>query len=180
MGKDLNIRQMRFVTEYIKTGIASRALVLAGYHRSTRNALDVGASQLIRNRKVQREIARRKAAMLKKSDITIEKLLSDAEDARQLALKIDQPSAATGAGTLQAKLVGLLIDRKESGAPGDFAGMTTPAEIIAAIRLELGEDAARALEALVSKATPSGSPIAAPPETQSDIPPNATGNGTLQ
>lgn len=112
--------------------------------------------------------------MLKRSDITIEKLLSDAEDARKLALSINQPSAATGAGQLQAKLVGLLVDRKETGAPGDFAGLTTPDEVIAATRLELGEEAAQALLAMIGKASPSP----APADEQAAIP-TARGSDSL-
>lgn len=115
--------------------------------------------------------------MLRRSDITIEKLLSDAEDARTLAMRIDQPSAAKGASEFQAKLVGLLVERKESGAPGEFAGMTTPEAVIEAIRLELGEDAARALQALVAKASPP--PLPPPDEPQAAPIPTATGSGTL-
>ncbi len=176
MARQLNVRQQRFVTEYMRTGIAARAYRLAGYQNSTRNALDSAASQLLRNIKIKRELKRRKREMLKRSDITIEKLLSDAEDARLLALRIDQPSAATGAATLQARLVGLLVDRKESGAPGEFAGLTSPEAVIEAIRLELGEDAARALQALVAKASP---PPALPVEPAPDPVATAPGNGSL-
>mgnify|MGYP001559832811 CR=1 FL=1 len=174
MAKDLNPRQLRFVTEYLKSGIQSRAFILAGYQRSTRNALDVGASQLIRNRKVKREINRRKAAMVKRSDVTIDKLLQDLADDRDLARRIDQPSAAIAATQLTAKLVGLLVDRKETGAPGDFQGLTTADEVLAAIRAEMGEDAAKALQALVNKASP---PVTSEPEQP--VIPTAQGSDSL-
>jgi hypothetical protein len=175
MARELNPRQRRFVTEYLKTGIASRAYMLAGYKASTRNALDVSACQLLRSTKVKAAIRQKRRAMLKRSDITIEKLLSDAEDARKLAMETKQVAAATGAGQFQAKLVGLLVDRRETGSPGDFAGLATPQEVIEAIRLELGEDAAKALAALVA-------PKAAPPPEepgQEAIEPNAQGSGAI-
>ena len=175
MGKPLNLRQQRFVTEYMKTGIASRAYLAAGYKATTRLSLDPLASRLTRNSKVKREIARRKAAMLKRSDITIEKLLSDAEDARKLAMETKQAAAATGAGQFQAKLVGLLIDRKEQGAPGDFQGVKSRDEVMAVIRAEMGDDAAKALEAmLAAKPSPPVSEPAPEPVT-----PTAQGSDSL-
>lgn len=114
--------------------------------------------------------------MLKRSDITMEKLISDAEEARKLALRIDQPSAATGATTLQAKLVGLLVERKEQGQPGDFAGLSTPEQVMDAIRTELGEGAALALQAILGKPAPLP---AAPDEAQPAPIPTTQGSGTL-
>ena len=110
--------------------------------------------------------------MLKRSDITIEKLLSDAEDARKLAMETKQVAAATGAAQFQAKLVGLLVDRRETGSPGDFASLSTAQEVIEAIRLEYGEDAAKALQALVSPK------IAPPPPDAADEQPAPTARGS--
>jgi hypothetical protein len=154
MAKELNPRQQRFVAAYLKTGIASLSYALAGYQPTTRESQDNAASRLLGNVGIKAAIRQKRRAMLKRSDITIEKLLSDTEDARKLAMASAQPSAATGAVQLQAKLVGLLVDRRETGQPGDFAGLTTADEVIAAIRAEMGEDAAKALASLVAKATP--------------------------
>lgn len=33
----------------------------------------------------------------------------------------------------------LIVDRKESGAPGDFAALTTEAEVLDVVRKELGD-----------------------------------------
>lgn len=52
---------------------------------------------------------------------------------------------------------GLIIDRKENGAPGEFAALGTEAEVMDAVRRELGDAAANAL--LVSLAdTPEPEP----------------------
>jgi hypothetical protein len=180
MADELNLRQQRFIAEFMRIGVKSRAYAAAGYNYSTRESLDAASSQLFRNIKIKREIARRKRAMLKRSDITLEKLLSDAEDARKLAMTIDQPSAAKGASEFQAKLVGLLVERKESGAPGEFAGLTTPDAVIAAIRAEMGEDAANALLAMIGK--PSAAPApepALPQEPEPEITATAAGSGSI-
>jgi hypothetical protein len=50
---------------------------------------------------------------------------------------------------------GLIVDRKESGAPGDFAALTTEAEVLDAVRKELGDRVADALVAsLAAEPTP--------------------------
>jgi hypothetical protein len=175
MARELNPRQQRFVGEYLKTANATLAYALAGYQNTTAESRQNAASRLLGHVGVKREINRRKRAMLKRSDITIEKLLSDADAARELAMRIDQPAAATSAVQLQAKLVGLLVDRKESGAPGEFAGLTTPDQVIDAIRLELGEAAANALRALLN---PPPAPVVADEPSQPPTP-TATGSGAI-
>jgi hypothetical protein len=84
--------------------------------------------------------------------ITVDTLLDDLEHARVLAHGEGQASAAVQATMAKARLLGLIIDRKESGAPGDFAGLQTADEVIALVRNELGEQAAQALSRLVAAA----------------------------
>ena len=73
----------------------------------------------------------------------------------------------------KAKLHGLIVDRKESGAPGEFAALGTEAEVMDAVRRELGDAAADAL--LVSLAdTPE-----AEPEQPTEVEPRGPGD-TLQ
>ncbi len=52
---------------------------------------------------------------------------------------------------MSAKLVGLLVDRKEQGQPGDFAGLQSAAEVLERITAELGPETAAALAALARK-----------------------------
>ena len=70
---------------------------------------------------------------------------------RALARTLGQPSAAIAATQLSAKLVGLLVDRKEQGQPGDFAGLQSAAEVLERITAELGPETAAALAALARK-----------------------------
>lgn len=92
--------------------------------------------------------------MVKRSDITLDKLLTDLKDDRELAQRLGQPSAAIAATQLTAKLAGLLVDRKESGQPGDFSSLTSPADVLAAIRAEFGDDAVKLLTAQVVEHEP--------------------------
>jgi|SRR5882672_3951939 len=145
-----NIRHERFAREYIKTGVGAQAYLKAGYHPSTRNALDVNACRMLRHRKVASRIAELRRQMTYKTKISLESLLSDLADDRALARELGQPSAAIAATTLAAKLTGLLVERKESGAPGDFAGLTAE-QAIEQVRKDHGEAKAAALAALLEQ-----------------------------
>ena len=51
-------------------------------------------------------------------------LLSELEEARQLALRLRQASAAVAATMGKAKILGLIIDRREVGDAGAFDHLT--------------------------------------------------------
>jgi|SRR5882724_1017367 len=164
-----NIRRERFCRHYIKTGIAARAYKASGYKASTRNALDVSASQLLRNPTVKSRIAELRRQMSYKTSITLQSLLEELAADRELARRVDQPSAAIQATVVQAKLVGLMVERKESGAPGDFASLGTVDEIVAKVRSELGEQAALLLQGALDKPDQDAAPEADIPSPSSDV-----------
>ena len=87
--------------------------------------------------------------MTYKTKISLESLLNDLAEDRALARQLGQPSAAIQATTMAAKLVGLMVERKESGAPGDFAGLTAE-QILAQVRADHGEAKAKLFEQLLS------------------------------
>jgi hypothetical protein len=60
----------------------------------------------------------------KRHEITQDSLLEELEQARQSALTNNQASAAVAASMGKAKLCGMIVERKESGKPGDFDNMT--------------------------------------------------------
>jgi hypothetical protein len=73
---------------------------------------------------------------------------------------IDREVASLRSATqLSAKLCGLLVDRKESGQPGDFAELQSADEVLALIRRELGDATATALAAALAQQD--GEPAAA-------------------
>src|SRR5882672_12778415 len=149
-----NIRHERFARAVIRTGVAARAYLKAGYSPTTRNALDVSACQLLRRPKVQTRIKELRKQMAARNRITVDTLIEDLREDRQLAREIGQPSAAIAATQLTAKLVGLLVERKEQGQPGDFTGLQSEADVLALVRSELGEDSARALAAALAAPAP--------------------------
>lgn len=168
--KAINLRHREFILFYLKTGNAAQAYQAAGYKPSTRNSLDVCASRLLNSAKVQREIAKAQARIVKAADITVETLLSDLEEDRQLARKVKQPGSAIRATELKAKLTGHLVERKETGAPGEFVALRTRDDVLDAMRKELGEQAvALLLQVMAGKPVPQlieASPYAVAPSAQ--------------
>jgi hypothetical protein len=157
-----NIRHERFVRHYLKTGVAAQAYLAAGYKPTNRNSLDASACQLLRSPKVQSRIGEFRRQMTYKTRVTLEKLLDQAEEARALAMASEQPAAAIQATTLQAKLVGLLVDRKETGQPGDFSALNSQDEVLAKVRAEYGDEVAKAVAAIVDREDIQHSPPGVP------------------
>lgn len=79
---------------------------------------------------------------------TVETIAAQLDEDRAFAREAGQSAAAVTATVAKAKLLGLMIDRKESGQPGDFTAMDEQAvrEVAAQQLEELGlHDAAAAL-----------------------------------
>ena len=84
-------------------------------------------------------------ALLKKADITVDRILNEYEEARLLATQQAKPEAMLSASEKKAKLVGLLVDRREVGNAGEFEQLTDISEILEKVRQEAGLEAAEAL-----------------------------------
>jgi|SRR5882672_1983284 len=164
-----NIRHERFAREYIKRGEASDAYRRAGYRPATPGSLWTASSRLLRHDEVASRIAELRRQMTYKTKISLESLMSDLDADRELARRLDQPGAAIQATVVKAKLAGLMVERKESGGPGDFASLSAE-QIVAKVRADHGEDVAKLLQAALDKSEP------APDEAlPNDIPPPASG-----
>lgn len=153
-----NLRHERFARAWIKTGVAARAYLKAGYEPTTRHALDVAASRLMTHVEVKRRIRELKKQMATRNRITVDSLVEELDEARVSAMALDQPSAAITASMSKARLVGLIVDRKEQGAPGDFQKLETEEQVLAAVTQQLGPEAAAALAAALSAAAPAAEP----------------------
>ncbi len=116
-----NMRHERFIREYLKT--------------------DFNGAEAYR-RVYPREV---QAAIIKRSDITVDRILTEYEEARKLAVQQEKPEAMLNASEKKAKLVGLLVDRREIGNAGDFEQMTDISQILAKVREDAGAEAADAL-----------------------------------
>ena len=145
-----NPRHERFVRAYLKTPNATEAYKRAGYNNTSAHGAEVCGSRLLNKVEVQRRFAELRRAMAQKTEISLQSLLSDLAEDRALARSLGQASAAVQATQLAAKLTGHLVDRKEIGAAGDFAGLKTVAEILDAIRGIVGDQAAAAIQAALA------------------------------
>jgi hypothetical protein len=83
--------------------------------------------------------------MAKKADITVDKILTDYQEALNLAKAQAKPADIVNAASAQAKLVGLLRDRQEVGAPGSFDQAQSLEDIVAAAEAEGGQEVGDAL-----------------------------------
>ncbi len=85
---------------------------------------------------------------MKKSDITVDKVLQDYQFALELAKKQGRSAEIVNAAQAQAKLVGLLRDRVETGSVGDFGDDTTIEGILEVVAKQAGPEAAMSLAAV--------------------------------
>jgi hypothetical protein len=109
--KELTPRQAILAREYVKTGNKSLAARKAGY--SIKSA-HVQGHDTLKIPKVSKEVARLRARMAERMDISREKLMNDAaHDAEQAALT-GQYSASNANRLFIAKVQGYIVDRTES------------------------------------------------------------------
>ena len=137
-----NLRHEAFVREYLAGGVVTDAYA-AVYKRASRRTAAVNGSALLkRHAPVRARLAELQAEWLKKSDITIERILTDYQEALDLAKAQQRPNDIVNAATAQAKLVGLLKDRVENTVNIDEN--MSPEDIIKAVAKEAGPEAAQA------------------------------------
>jgi phage terminase small subunit len=103
----LTAKQQRFVAEYLVDQNATQAAIRAGYSKKT--AGQVGFENL-KKPELAEAIAKRQAKDAKEAEVTHESLLNELEEARSLAIKEKQTSAAVSATMGKANLTGLLIE----------------------------------------------------------------------
>ncbi|MCA6108127.1 terminase small subunit [Bradyrhizobium cenepequi] len=137
-----NAKHERFAQELAKGTPAAKAYVEAGYKPSSGNAATLKATQSISERVAELLAEREKvhaqatAIAIEKAALTkewvIERLRENAERALQAIPAGEngtgeyqyQGSVANRALELLGKELGMFIDRKEVGKPGDFAGLS--------------------------------------------------------
>lgn len=108
----LNHRQEAFCRGLAEGLPQSRAYIDAGY-ASRGNAAEVSASQLLRNPKVAARVARLQADAARRSEVTVDSLVTELDEMLRLAIKCENPSAGVSAILGKAKVLGLIIDRAE-------------------------------------------------------------------
>ena len=119
---------------------------MAGY-----NAHPAAPYRLRENVRVKRRLAEITKGLAMKTRVTVESLTQELDEARELAARVDQPSAMTAATIAKGKLHGLMVERKEQGQPGDFAGLQSAADVLAQLAADLGPETAALLSAALER-----------------------------
>jgi hypothetical protein len=117
---------------------ASEAYELAGYKPSRSNASVLRAKQNVSDR-LSEILQQSERKIVQQIEYTRDSILAELEEARQMAIELKNPSAAWQAAMAKAKILGLIIDRREVGDVGRFDGFTDE---------QLVEEAARQARAL--------------------------------
>lgn len=113
-----NPKHERFAQELAKGKTAFDAYTLAGYAENDGNSI-----RLKGNERVASRVAELQSRGAKRAEVTVESLIAEAEEARQLALEMGQASAAVAATREKGILSGKRVERSEIGKPGDFETM---------------------------------------------------------
>jgi hypothetical protein len=97
-----------------------------------------------------------------RAEVTVASLIADLDEDRKLARGAGHASAAVAATMAKAKLLGLFIDRKEVGAPGEYADLENMSadELRAVLERELEAAGLRlvAIDAGIGAGSPGSKP----------------------
>ena len=114
-----NPKHERFSQELAKGKSAAEAYVNAGYEYNNGNCIRLKGNESVKSR--VEELQKRASASV---DITVANLTKMYLEDRKFAKELGQAAAAKGCLDSLAKLHGLMIERKETGAPGEFSRMS--------------------------------------------------------
>ena len=118
----LTIKQEKFCMVYVETGNASEAYRQAYNCENMKEAtINRNAKMMIDDNKISTRVKELKSGHTKRHELTIDDLVKQLEEARQVALALENPqcSAAISATMGTAKLLGLVVDKNETtGANG--------------------------------------------------------------
>ncbi len=139
-------RQELFLRELMKTGVAAEAWRRIYKPKSVAGA-QVAACRALKKPHIRKRYYELLERQMKKSDISVEKILADYQRSIDGAGAEGKWGELTAAATAQAKLVGLLRDKVEVGGVGDFQDVNSVADILEIVGKDIGEEAAAVLAA---------------------------------
>ena len=115
----LTPKQENFCLAYLETGNASEAYRRAyDAENMTPATINVKACELLANDKVTVRLAELREPIMQRHAITVDDLLRELEEARQLALETEAPAPAVSATMGKAKLLGMDKQVLEHTGPG--------------------------------------------------------------
>ena len=176
-----NIRHEKACWEYIKTGNKTKAYQAAydpdgtrlrpGVAKTMGHYLFSGKSRRRQDyAAIHQRIEEIRTAMQKKSDITLEKVLTDYQYAIDQAKNDGKLDTIVSAATAQAKLVGLLKDRIVN-EPNEIESMENISDILERVGQEAGAETALALAKAfgIEAPLPSQTELETPSDSPKDI-----------
>jgi phage terminase small subunit len=115
----LTPKQENFCLAYLETGNASEAYRRAyDSENMTTDTISRKAKELLDNGKITARLSELREPIMKRHAITVDDLLAELEEARQLALQTEAPAPAVSATMGKAKLLGLDKQVLEHTGPG--------------------------------------------------------------
>jgi Terminase small subunit len=148
-----NLRQMMFCREYMKLGNKTKAWQIV-HGTKSRECAQAASSHCMSKPHVKRYLQELEERVMKKSDISIDKVLTDCQVALDMAKGQGKAGDMIAATMAQAKLVGLLRDRVETGGVGDFGDTNSIADVLEMVSREAGPEAAMTLAAMFGLKVP--------------------------
>ena len=113
MSKKITIKQDKFSRLFVELGNASEA-----YRQSysckdgaKNEAIHVRACELLKNSNVTVRIAELRAEHAERHNVTVDSITNELEEARQLAIVTETPSAMVTASMGKAKLHGIVVEK---------------------------------------------------------------------
>jgi phage terminase small subunit len=129
MANKLTPKQEAWMLAYIKTGNGAEAYrTCYDANGMSDKAISVEVDRLKKNPRVALGLERYRKQVservLKEAVLDTNAILDELKEARDLALKLEQPNVMVSASMGRAKVAGLIIERSEQGKPGDFSAMS--------------------------------------------------------
>ena len=109
-------KQADFVRWYLETQNASEAYKRAYNSTGKPNTIHRKASELLKHPEVKKELELLQAHAKEQNKITIDNVVDELEEARQLAKQSGNAAAMVSATMGKAKVLGLVVDKTETKA----------------------------------------------------------------
>lgn len=107
MANQLTVKQEKFCHLVVELGNASDAYRQAFDSKAKPESVYVSASRLLANDKIGLRVSEIRQELRERNRATLDDILAELEEARQLARDIEQPAAMNQASLGKAKLLGL-------------------------------------------------------------------------
>ena len=122
----LTPKQEKFAQEYVATGNASEAYRRSYNVKPTTKDKSVheNASRLLNDVMISSRVQQIKASIVQRHELSIDDILDELEEAREMGKLTQQSSSMVSASMGKAKLLGLIVDRKEITVHGMISAMT--------------------------------------------------------